>query len=190
MILSGALLIIAAIFLGEFWQLRSDKLLIRLRRAVAVILLVYGVILIIGGAKGNTSFLSPLASQAAQQEGVDLPFQHVKTIADVEAAVMNAKGKPVLLDFYADWCFACKEMDATTFANPQVKSTLSHFVLLRANVTNNDRFDQALEKHYGVVAPPTFVFFDKQGHWLQSLQLVGSTPTKAFDRHLMIVLTR
>ena len=94
--------------------------------------------------------------------------------------------KPVLLDFYANWCVSCKEMDAFTFSNPQVKIALKNVVLLRADVTANNADDQALEQQFGVIAPPTLILFDKNHHEIKQAKIIGYMSAKAFLKHLSL----
>lgn len=96
----------------------------------------------------------------------------------------NALNKPVLLDFYANWCVSCKEMDIFTFDNPQVQAALKNTVLLRADVTRNDTNDQALERQFGVIAPPTIIFFDKNHREIPEAQIVGNMSAAAFLNRL------
>ena len=89
-----------------------------------------------------------------------------------------------MLDFYADWCISCKEMDHFTFSNPFVKKHLSNFVLLRADVTKNDAADKALERYFRVVAPPTMLFFDKDGNEINHGRIIGEMSAEKFLAHL------
>lgn len=114
----------------------------------------------------------------------NLSFQWVKNIDDVEKAIAAAKGKPVMLDFYADWCTSCKELEHNTFANPKVKKMLSDFVLLQADVTNNRDHDNALLKKYGLFGPPGILFFNAQGQEIKNARLVGYVEPKRFIDHL------
>ena len=75
----------------------------------------------------------------------------------------QAAGQPVMLDFYADWCVSCKEMERYTFTDAGVQAELARAVLLQADVTANDAEDQALLQHFGILGPPTIVFFDAAG---------------------------
>ena len=93
-------------------------------------------------------------------------FIAVKTVADVQRQLNLSAGKPVLLDFYADWCVACKLMDKQVFANAQVQKKLANVVLLRADVTANDAEDIKLQCYFQVLAPPTILMFDRQHHEL------------------------
>jgi len=90
----------------------------------------------------------------------------------------------VMLDFYADWCIACKEMDRYTFSDPQVQAGLSNMMVLRADITHNNTDDKALMRRYGVVAPPTLLFFNDQGDLIDSATIVGEMNAKGFNDHL------
>ena len=92
-----------------------------------------------------------------------LPFTRVKSVADLDAAIAAANGKTVMLDFYADWCTSCKEMEKLTFSDAKVKAALANTVLLQADVSENNNDDQALLKRFGLFGPPGIIFFDKTG---------------------------
>ncbi len=115
-----------------------------------------------------------------------LHFYQVNSVAQVKQQVQKAKAehKPILLDFYADWCVACKVMDRTTYADPKVQQTLKKFVLLRADVTTNNKPTQQLMRRFNVVAPPTLVFFNPNGKELIKYQLVGEMGPKKFYRYM------
>lgn len=109
-----------------------------------------------------------------------LPFTRVKTIADLDAAIKAANGKPVMLDFYADWCTSCKEMEKLTFNNAKVKTALQNTVLLQADVTENNDGDQALLKHFGLFGPPGIIFFDKNGQEIKAIRTIGFQDANRF----------
>ncbi|MEN9449778.1 MAG: thiol:disulfide interchange protein DsbD [Pseudomonadota bacterium] len=117
-------------------------------------------------------------------------FQTIKSISDLNLALTQAKqqNKPVLVDFYANWCLSCKEMERIVFTAPQVKSLMSHFILLKADVTANDDQDKALERQFHVIAPPTFLFFAPNGQELTDARIVGQEESQAFASHLQSVL--
>ena len=92
-----------------------------------------------------------------------LPFARVKSVAELDAAIKAANGKTVMLDFYADWCTSCKEMEKLTFSDARIKAALANTVLLQADVTENNENDQALLKRFGLFGPPGIIFFDKTG---------------------------
>jgi thiol:disulfide interchange protein DsbD len=106
---------------------------------------------------------------------VDLPFQRIKSLDDLTAAVAaaNGQGKTVMLDFYADWCVSCKEMEHRTFPRPDVRAALANTVWLQADVTANDATDQALLKHFGIFGPPTIAFYGVDGSERANYRVVG-----------------
>ena len=117
-------------------------------------------------------------------------FQTIKSVADLKRVLIYAKqqNKPVLLDFYANWCLSCKEMERIVFTALAVKSLLAQFILLRADVTVNDAFDKALEQQFHVVAPPTFLFFTADGQELTDARIVGQEESQIFANHLRKIL--
>ena len=99
-------------------------------------------------------------------------------------ALVEAKGKPVMLDLYADWCVACKEFEKYTFSDPQVQKALADTVLLQANVTANDAQDVALLKHLNVLGLATILFFDGQGQEHPQARVTGFMDAETFSAHL------
>jgi thiol:disulfide interchange protein DsbD len=152
-------------------------------RAPGLIALVYGIILLIGVAAGGTDPLQPLgslrvASGPAAGRAVQEPamaFETIKSVGELQqrVAAASAAGKPVMLDFYADWCVSCKEMEKYTFTDQSVQAALANAVLLRADVTRNDADDQALLKHFGIFGPPTIAFYDPAGQEQRNFRVVG-----------------
>ena len=108
-------------------------------------------------------FTQPVNSLFGLQAASHLPFQRVKSVAELDAAIANANGKTVMLDFYADWCTSCKEMEKLTFSDSKVKAALKDTLLLQADVTANNADDQALLKRFNLFGPPGIIFFDKTG---------------------------
>jgi len=153
-------------------------------RVLATIAVVYAVLLGVGFTQGSTDPLQPL--QAKAEEHVQLPFQRIKSLDDLNAqvAAANAAGKTVMLDFYADWCVSCKEMEKYTFTDAGVRETLANGVLLQADVTANDEVDQVLLKRFGIFGPPTIAFFGPDGVERQNHRLVGFVPAARFRDHV------
>ncbi|MFC4309501.1 protein-disulfide reductase DsbD [Steroidobacter flavus] len=159
-------------------------------RALGLIAVVYGILLLIGAASGGKDPLQPLDRLAAgggasAQEHV-LAFQRIKTVSDLENAVAaaTAAGKPVMLDFFADWCVSCKEMEKYTFPDPGVQSALANAVLLQADVTANDDADKALMNRFEIFGPPTIAFYGADGVERKDFRLVGFVPAERFREHV------
>ena len=146
-------------------------------KGIGVILLITGIILLLGAVTGGKSPLQPLAglgqdSAQAQQHVSSLPFQRVKTLQELDERIAAANGKPEMLDFYADWCVACKEMERDTFSDARVQGRLQDFVLLQADVTANSNDDLALLQRFRLFGPPGILFFDQQGREM-STRIIG-----------------
>jgi len=158
------------------------------RRGVGALLILYGVLMLVGALAGHSNPLQPLAGIGGggdkQEHGID--FVRIKTVADLERAVAEASaaGRPVMFDFYADWCVSCKEMEHLTFTDPGVQAELARAVLLQADVTANDAEDQALLQHFGILGPPTIVFFDASGRELPDYRVVGFMKAGPFRDHV------
>jgi thioredoxin:protein disulfide reductase len=142
-------------------------------RALGAGAAVYAIVLLAGAALGGTNPLAPIPQLAKQQK--HLEFKRIKTLADLEREVAAAStaGKSVMLDFYADWCVSCKEMEHYTFTDAGVQSALRETVLLQADVTANDEQDRELLKHFGIFGPPTIAFYDGAGTERRNFRVVG-----------------
>jgi thiol:disulfide interchange protein DsbD len=140
----------------------------------------YGLALTAGAALGGTDPLAPIPAFAAKTH--TLPFRVIKSVADLDQAVAVAhrEGRSVLVDFTADWCTSCKEMERWTFSDPAVQAALSNTILLRANVTQNDSDDQALLRRFGIFGPPTIAFYGSDGQERAAYRVVGYMKADAF----------
>ncbi len=163
------------------WRQRSRGAPRLLGRAIAVGAGLYAVLLGVGAARGNTDPLRPLASPAVTA-AAEVPFTRVANLDELDRAVSAAaaSGRAVMLDFYADWCTSCKEMERYTFSNPAVRGALTHLTLLRADVTANSAEDQALLKRFGIFGPPTIAFYGSDGHERSNYRVVGYMKAPAF----------
>jgi thiol:disulfide interchange protein DsbD len=143
-----------------------------LARTFAAIAATYALLLGIGAFRGASDPLHPLQAATAH---IELPFQRIKSLDDLNAqvATANAAGKTVMLDFYADWCVSCKEMEKYTFPTPAVRKALENAVWLQADVTANDATDQTLLKHFGIFGPPTIAFYGVDGQERRNFRVVG-----------------
>ncbi len=191
--LSGALLIGCGTYLGAFIRtVETANGWLRLRQAFAWVALVYGSILLVGASAGSKSLLMPLSNFYAQaptgqkSQSQRLAFQPIKGIAGLESALQQARqlNKPVLVDMYADWCISCKELEAYTFTDSKVQLALGDFILLKADVTDNDEQDQQLLKQFGLFGPPALLFFDPNGQEQRSFRVVGFIKAANFERHI------
>jgi len=121
---------------------------------------------------------------SASAPQAQLNFTHIANVDELNQALAQARGKPVMLDLYADWCVACKEFEKYTFSDPQVQAALKETVLLQADVTANSAEDAALLRHLGVPGLPTILFFDAQGNAQPAQRVAGFMDAEAFSRHL------
>ena len=174
------LLIVPAVFMHALDPLPATaKGWQRFWKGIGIVMLLAGAALVVGLAAGSRDPLQPLkgvvAANAAAGGGAEapaLPFDRVKSVADLEARV-KAAGKPVMLDFYADWCVSCKEMERFTFSDPKVRAKLAGFTLLQADVTANSEDDKALLQRFKLFGPPGIIFFDAAGQEIAGLRVVG-----------------
>ena len=190
MLLWAILLIVSAIYMGALQTLSKDAPgSHKLVQGSGTVLLVYGILLLVGVAAGGNDPLQPLrgvgflaGNGAGQTEHIE--FKPIKTVADLEREIVRANGQPVMLDFYADWCVSCKEMEKYTFNDPGVRAMLRNAILLQADVTANDEEDQALLRRFGIIGPPAILFFDADGMERPPYRVVGFMPADVFQSHL------
>jgi thiol:disulfide interchange protein DsbD len=184
------LLVIPAIFLGAIDQLPEGASGWRkLWKGLGIIMLVFGVLQLIGLSAGNSNPLQPLQGMGLNvqaQPAAGLSFEPVASVAELEQRIQqaSASGKPVMLDFYADWCISCKEMEAYTFTDSKVKQQLSNFVVLQADVTANNEADKALLKRFALFGPPGIIFFGADGQERAGQRVIGYQDAATFLRTL------
>ncbi|MFZ3002299.1 MAG: protein-disulfide reductase DsbD [Undibacterium umbellatum] len=141
-------------------------------KAVAVMFSLLGAVQLVGVATGGRDVFSPVAHlYGGSTEHVK--FTRVRSIAELDAALAQSKGKTVMLDFYADWCVSCKEMEKLTFPETKVKAKLDNMLLLQVDVTANNADDKALLKRFGLFGPPGIIFFDAQGKEIPGQRVIG-----------------
>jgi thiol:disulfide interchange protein DsbD len=183
MLLWAALLICSAIFLHAIDPLPHGASGFRkLWKGVGVIALLLGVALLVGALSGGRDILQPLATfrAAAGGQSQALTFQRVRNLGELEARLAQARGKPAMLDFYAEWCVSCKEMGRFTFTDARVRAQLDKFVLLQADVTDNTPEDRALMQRFGLFGPPGYIFFSPTGSEIPALRVTGFKPADTF----------
>jgi thiol:disulfide interchange protein DsbD len=196
MLLWALLLIISAIYMGALEPVRDAASgWKRLWKGLGVVLLIYGGLLLIGTASGGRDPLEPLLhlrtamggpAAMAGGQAAHLQFERVKSVEDLGRAVKAAaaKGQPVMLDFYADWCISCKEMEKYTFSDQRVADALSGVRLLQADVTANDDADKALLKSLGLIGPPAIIFYGADGQEKRNYRVVGFKGPEEFAAHV------
>ena len=197
MLLWAALLIVVAIYMGALDSLQPGVSgWWRLWKGAGLVLMVYGVLLIVGAAGGGNDVFQPLKGVAFTSSGTpansSLRFKRVKGLEGLQAelVVAAAQGKPVMLDYYADWCISCKELEKYTFSDPSVQQALANAVVLQTDVTANDELDQAMLKHFGLFGPPAILFFGPDGKERSQFRIVGFMNAKQFRSHIQKALGR
>ena len=189
MLLWALLLIGSAIYLRALDPLPPTASgWLRLWKGLGVVLLIGGLAILLGMLAGSRDLLQPLdvfkggsggAAAVAEQKG--LTFEKVKSVAELDArlAAAKAEGKPVMLDFYADWCVSCKEMERFTFSDPKVQARLADVLLLKADVTANSDADKALLKRFNLFGPPGIIFWNAAGEQ-SAFKVIGFEKTDKF----------
>ena len=189
----AALLIVCAVFLRVIDPLPQHAHgFQRLSKGVGVIALLAGAAYMVGAFSGAKDILRPLsgllAGEVVAPVASEALFKRVADGAALDAAIKTAAGKPVLLDFYADWCVSCKEMERFTFTDTQVLQRLAGMVKVQADVTANNAEHQALLKRFRLFGPPGIVFFDKNGKEINGLRVIGFQNSEKFSSVLDEVL--
>jgi thiol:disulfide interchange protein DsbD len=191
MALWATLIIVGGVFMGGVTALTPESAVPqKLGRAFGMIAILYGIVLFIGASTGSSNPLKPLTNVSlggtTVAESQHLKFTRIKTVDDLdrEIAAAAAAGKSAMLDFYADWCVSCIEMEEYTFITPEVQDALSNTVTLQADVTKNDELDQELLKRFGVFGPPTIIFFDTNGQQREGYEVVGFMKAEEFAAHI------
>jgi thioredoxin:protein disulfide reductase len=192
LILWGSLFITTAIFIGALdriepittnWQ--------RLWKGLGLVMLVYGIVLVVAAAHGTGTVLEPFKNNSSVEVKDVLPFKTISNLEELDRELNLAKseGKSIMLDFYADWCVVCHEMEKYTFSDPVVKTTLQQMILLKVDVTKNNDDDKAFLKQFDLFGPPAILFFNKNSEEIKSHRLVGFVKADPFVVHVNQVLS-
>jgi len=188
MLLWAALLIGSATFLRALDSLPSDASgYARLWKGVGLMALVAGIAILVGALAGSRDPLRPLAGLAGASAPAEAPIKwlQVNSITELDEN-LRAPGRPVMLDFYADWCVSCKEMERFTFSDPRVRARLDGMLLLRADVTANTDQHKLLLKRFSLFGPPGIIFFDGRGREIQGLRVIGYQDAERFLKTLAL----
>ena len=187
MLLWAALLIFSAIYLHALDPLpHNARAPSKLGKSVGILALLLGVAYLIGALSGARDILRPLGNigHATAEVPATLRFERVKSGAELDARIAQARGKAVMLDFYADWCVSCKEMERFTFSDAAVQDRLKNALLLQADVTANNADDKALLHRFQLFGPPATLFFDAQGREQADFRVTGYQDAPQFLQSL------
>ena len=188
MLLWGAFAVLCAVFLRVFEPIAAGAGLGRhAGKTLGLVLLTGGLFELVGAASAGQDVLQPLAhlrgtQVAAAAEGKEQKFERIRTLAELDQ-VLASSPTPVMLDFYADWCVSCKEMERFTFSEPKVEARMKQVRLLQVDVTANNDEDRALMKKFGLFGPPGIILF-KQGKEVPEGRVIGFMPPERFAEHL------
>ena len=201
MLMWATLLIISAIYLHAVDSLPARASgFHKFLKGVGIIALLFGIALLAGVLSGSRDILQPLAKinlagineNSTNKESIinskHLPFQRVKSLAELNNRIAESQNKYVMLDFYADWCISCKEMERFTFTDTEVKNRLSNVVLLQVDVTEGTIDDETLLKHFKLFGPPGILFFDRHGREIYDARTIGYQNKEDFLAILNAVL--
>ena len=186
----AALLIVVAVYLRAIDSLPDGAHgFQRFSKGVGIIALVAGIAFLIGALSGSRDLLQPLSGLRASREALPTAaaspaepvlFQRIGSLAELDGAIKSAAGKSVMLDFYADWCVSCKELERYTFTDQKVKERFQQMLLLQADVTAGNAEHTALLKRFRLFGPPGIVFFDRNGKEINRLRVIGFQPADKF----------
>jgi thiol:disulfide interchange protein DsbD len=184
MFLWAALLIVTAIYLRAIDPLpASAHGFQRFSKGIGIIALIAGLVYLVGALSGGRDILQPLSGLRVADSGgasSETPFERVGNVAELDDRIRAAAGRTVMLDFYADWCVSCKEMERYTFSDERVRARFREMVLLQADVTANNAEHAALLRRFRLFGPPGIVFFDRDGREIQGLRVIGFQPADRF----------
>lgn len=155
-------------------------------KAVGLVFAALGLLQLIGVATGGRDALAPLA-HIKPKETAKIALTRVKTVADLDNALAQAAGRHVMLDFYADWCVSCIEMEKFTFTDPRVRAQLTDMVLLQVDVTKNDASDKQMLRRFNLFGPPGIIFFDKTGREIPGGRVIGFQNADKFTQSLDLI---
>jgi thioredoxin:protein disulfide reductase len=156
------------------------------KKSIGVMVLLVAIALFIGSITNASSLFNPLEKlisspalvqgNSGKQAVKENSFTKIHSIAELDTIIADSKGKKIMLDFYADWCTACKELEHITFSDPAVQEAWKDYVLIQADVTANTDEEKALSKKFGLFGPPALIFYDGEGNEIKSKRTIGFIP--------------
>lgn len=189
---TGTLLMLSAVFLGVFDSLTQQASVgERFRKTFGAVALIVGLLQFVGAASGGSTVLEPLSGITGnaqvlsdQKQGKEqLNFITIHSSSELDRILHSVQG-PVMLDFYADWCISCKELEHITFRDPGVIKALEQLTIVQADVTANTAEERALMKRFSLFGPPALLFFDSSGKEMHASRIIGFIKAKDFLAHL------
>jgi thiol:disulfide interchange protein len=193
MLLWSALAVLTAVYMGLFDKVDNNRFA-QFVKGLSFVVMLYAFVLALGAFMGSNNYLHPLelkqTAPTSASMSTAVTWQRVTSLSELQQALQQAKAnqKPAIVDFYADWCISCKDMIKNVFPDPVVNNLLSQFTLIRADVTNDSTEQAELTKHFNVIAPPTFIFFGKDGNEIKP-RVDGEESVQEFTQTLQHVLT-
>ena len=187
--LYAILIIISSVYLGAFDQIQALSTgWMKLQKGIALVLLLTGVLFFFNAFNFNQNFaIGQMENKPNVKNTDEINFKKVATESELTEELSRSKGKYVMLDFYADWCAACKEYESTTFKNTKIVNTLKQFNLLQVDVTANSEDDKKLLKKFSLFGPPGIVFFDKDNN--QIFKIIGYQDSEKFYSSINKIIT-
>jgi thiol:disulfide interchange protein DsbD len=192
MMLWGGLAIFIAVNIGALEPIRGRCIRCARanKKALGIIIFLYGMSLLLGGMAGATNPLHPLNPFLPNQASASVSapqhksFEKITSLQELDAILAQNKGKKVMVDFYADWCTACKEYESKTFSDESVKTAMDAYVLVQVNLTANDAAAKEISGKFGIFGPPAILFFDENGIHQKDADIVGFKEPQEFIKHL------
>ena len=185
MILWSMLFVISSVYLGALESLGEKRGWNALLKGLGVVFLAYGLSILIGVLSGSTNMFKPFenltqADSKSLASADRLEFEVVKSLDELDNLLQKNRGKKIMLDFSAKWCSSCKEYEEVTFKDSRVKTQLSNYVLIKADVTENTLKQKEMSKKYEVFGPPAIIFIDENGDQLKDKKIVGYKTPEEF----------
>ncbi len=187
--LTAIVLIVSSVYMGVLSSSKKITTKGQLGKGLGLVVMLYAIALMMGALAGGSSLIYPLKSFAGSSTSVakvGLDFIKVTTPAQLEQQLSDAKSKqqPVMLDFYADWCVSCIELDVFTFSDSNVQQSLRDFKVIKVDVTANDDAAKSLNRSYQLIGPPALIFYDRSGQKLENKTLIGVVDPQDFVDHI------